>query len=138
MRSPRREGWPERLTAMVEAARDLPFAWGSHDCCTFAARWVESERGVSILAPFAHARGAWASALEAARIVRDAGGLSAIVTEQLGASIAPAQAMRGDVVRVEIEGRESLAVVLGETAAAPGEAGIAFAPMARWLEGWEV
>jgi len=134
----RTEGWPERLAATIEAARDRPFAWGSHDCCTFAFRWAEGERGASILAPIAFAHGDWSSALDAARIVRAAGGLSAIVTEQLGAPIAPAQARRGDVVRVEVEGRESLAVVIGETAAAPGLAGIAFAPMAQWREGWVV
>jgi hypothetical protein len=138
MRPQRREGWPERLAAMVEAARDVPFAWGSHDCCTWAARWVEAERGVSILAPFVYARGEWASALEAARIMQDAGGLGAIVTAELGVAMPAARAMRGDVVRVEIEGRESLAVVVGDMAAAPGLEGIAFAPMGRWLEGWAV
>jgi len=138
MSAPRPENWPEQLAARVEAARELPFAWGTHDCCAFAAAWVEAMRGIAILAPFAHAHGGWASAIEAARIVRDAGGLSAIVSAQLGAPIAPTQARRGDVVRVEVEGRESLAVVIGDTAAAPGETGIAFAPMARWLEGWHV
>ena len=132
-------GWPALLAAHVEAARAAPFAWGAHDCCTFAARWVELAQGrANVLAAFARAHGNWASPALAMRCLRAAGGLPAIAERELGAPIRAAFAARGDVVLVDIDGRESLAVVVGDTAAGPGLAGLSFLPRVLWRQGWKV
>ncbi len=39
------EDWPERMNAVIEEARDKPFAWGEHDCCLFAADVVQAITG---------------------------------------------------------------------------------------------
>ena len=38
----RLDDWPTRLNAFIDAARERPFAWGTWDCCTFAAAAVET------------------------------------------------------------------------------------------------
>ena len=134
----RRHDWPERLAEYVEAARDVPFAWGAHDCCTLAARWVEIATGRPVLAPFRAQFGAWDDVRTGMRVLVQAGGLNAIVERVLGAPVHPAYASRGDVVQVEIDARASLAVVVGDHAAGAGPAGVAFVPRAHWRAGWVV
>ena len=43
----RLDDWPARLHAYIRARHDMPFAWGSQDCCTFAiSGGVEALTGV--------------------------------------------------------------------------------------------
>jgi hypothetical protein len=49
-----------------------------------------------------------------------------------------AYAQRGDVVLVEISGRESLAVCAGAEACGPGTAGLEFVPMTAARAAWRV
>jgi hypothetical protein len=44
----RLELWPSRLDAVIQAAATRPFAWGEHDCCTFAADCVEAVTGTRV------------------------------------------------------------------------------------------
>lgn len=126
--------WPQRLADRVEQMRYEPFRWGTHDCCTFAAGWVCEATGYHALTAYAP----WRDAQGATRTVLAAGGLPAIVTRHLGEPIAPSLAARGDIVLVQLDGRDSLAVVLGSVAAAPGLEGLAFLPLVTWRQGWRV
>lgn len=51
------------------------FAWGECDCCTWACDWVAQVIGVD---PARRWRGACASAIEAARILKEGGGMLAL------------------------------------------------------------
>lgn len=129
--------WPERLAALLAERRLQPFAWGVHDCCLFAADAVQTQTGKD---PAASLRGSYATAAEAARLLASRGGLRAIAQEMLGRPLPlPSLAGRGDVACVQIEGRETMAVVVdGGRWAAPGEAGLVFGPLDATAVAWKV
>lgn len=131
----RREDWPSRLAAFVEAKRAAPFGWGSHDCVTMAAAWIEEATGID---PVADIRG-WDDALSAARTIEALGGLRQAVTDRLGPEIGPAFAQRGDIVLHEETERPGLGVCVGELFAAPlDEGGVVLVPMDRAVCAWRV
>ena len=133
----RREDWPLRLNAAVDAARERPFGYGSHDCLLFAADGVLAMTDED---PVAALRGTYGSKLEAARLVKKMGGLEAMATAAFGHKLEnPALARRGDVVLCEWAAGLGLGVVLGAVAAVPAaEGGLHFAPMPLWLAAWRV
>jgi hypothetical protein len=53
----------------------VPFFWGKHDCVLFALGWVRISSGVDHLAGYP----VWKSERQARRIVRDGGGLEALL-----------------------------------------------------------
>jgi hypothetical protein len=89
---------PERLAALIEARRHTPFAWGTHDCCLFAADAVLATTGAD---PAAEWRGRYDSEAEALELL-GARGLEGTVADAMAAFGAPEcpvlAAQRGDVV----------------------------------------
>lgn len=140
------EDWPERLAAFIEERRAMPFAWGSNDCALFAADAVCAITGVDFGEPFRgryddeaslrlhgmHGANAHLAAGDVSRAIRD------MATAWLDGEIAPALARRGDVVLIDHAGGESLAVCVGEKAAAPGRRGVIMVPRSAWLSAWRV
>lgn len=106
--------WETRLAAYMEPLRALPFAWGSHDCCTFAAGAVAAMTGASTIDEF---RGLYTTRRGALIALRrhGAGTLEATMSTKF-AAIAPAQAQRGDLVLIA----GNLAVNMGRFAVTPG------------------
>lgn len=137
-RIPRLADWPERLAALVEARRLAPFAWGSQDCCLFAADAVQAATGAD---PAAFWRGTYASEAEAEALLGMKGleDRVAAVLAAFGARDCPAGfAQRGDVALVLAGNQPTMGVVLGETVAAPGPEGLVFLPRAAILRAWSV
>jgi hypothetical protein len=88
--------WEARLAAYLEPLRLRAFAWGAHDCCTFAAGAVLAMTGVDAMGEF---RGRYSTAIGSARALRrfGAGTLDATLDTKfvrVGASLA----QRGDIV----------------------------------------
>ena len=114
-----------------------PFEWGVWDCVTFANEAVRCLTGRDYLAGMA-----WNSAVEAARLLRERGGLRAAVTECLGEPVAPGFACAGDVVLAADphapDGRELLAVCHGPYLIAPGAAGLTVLPLSAGVCGWRI
>lgn len=136
--TPRRVAdWPERLNALLAERYARPFAFGSNDCCLFAADTVLALTGFDLGAAL---RGQYSTAEEAARVLQEEGGVQALATTMLGQPRElPLLAQRGDVVCVEMEGRLSLGVVVGNGQwCAPGASGLVFRPMSEVLQAWEV
>jgi len=131
----RRLDWPAALNAAIEAARNKPFAWGTHDCCMFAAHAVQEMTGADFAEPF---RGRYSDATGALRVLTEAGGPDLIASRALGRPIPIGFAQRGDVIMVDIEGRKALAICLGAHAAGPGPDGLVFVPVTQWLKAWRV
>ena len=131
----RRQDWPERLFAHIEAARGVPFAFGAHDCCLWAADAVLAMTDAD---PIEDIRGQWADEVSALRLLKERGGVEAMVTEYLGDPIAPAFAQRGDVVLHTMSGRDSLGVCVGDRFAAVADVGIEYVPMSAALKAWRV
>jgi len=125
--------WPERLHAFIEARRRSPFAWGSNDCCIFAADWVLGCTGVDHAAEL---RG-YSDEKGALRRIRKAGSLRAFA--QALKEKPPAFAQRGDVVLVLIEERETFGVVSGNGLyCAPGPDGLVFRTLREAVAAFEV
>jgi hypothetical protein len=93
----RLDGWPERLSAVIEDARRTPFVWGETDCCQFVGRCVAAMTGTN---PAAAWRGRARTARGASRIIRRLGGMRAAWRAVLGPETPLPLAGRGDVVIV--------------------------------------
>lgn len=67
------------LGEYIKDATGRRFEWGVHDCCTFAARWIEIQTGRDPMATFPP----YSSEAEAGWFVQNAGGLAALWERQL-------------------------------------------------------
>jgi hypothetical protein len=139
-RSPwrRPEDWPERLAAHVAAHRASGFAWGVHDCATFAADWVRLLHGFDPLAPW---RGAYADEAGFLALLgpNGLGGLMATAAQAHGLPEgSPAHARRGDVALVRLGNEECAGIVDALDVAVPTLAGIRMAPRRAIARVWSV
>lgn len=108
------EHWPSALHALIEARKNEPFAWGSHDCCMFAGDCAREIVGVDL---FAQYRGEYSTALGAARIWSREGGVEALIEKACDAAEFPPvpvlMAQRGDLVLFDTERGPALGICLG-------------------------
>ncbi|MFV0678665.1 DUF6950 family protein [Variovorax sp. tm] len=125
--------WQKRFAEFGQARASMPFAWGSNDCCTFAAAAVEAMTGANPMADFP----VYSSEIGAARAVANVG-LQALATSVLGSPVSPIMATVGDVVLLINEGREMIGVCNGTTVAAPGEAGMVMLGMDAAIAAWKI
>lgn len=124
---------------LITAARRRAFAWGVHDCCTFAADCVHLRTGRNVLRGFA----AWRTQDEAQALIARLGGLRQAVTAALGAEpVEPGFAGTGDIVLAvdpfDPAAREILAVAHGGELLAPGLRGLSVLPRSAALCAWKV
>ena len=119
--------WRARLGAHIAAHRTRPFAYGEHDCATFAAGAVQAVTGSD---PAAGLTGYTTRAGGLRRLRRN--GLEdhvAFVASRF-AEIAVAQAQQGDLAVIEAAGALSLGVVCGAFVLAPTQpSGLAAVPL---------
>ena len=119
-------------TTLADAMHELrrePFAYGSHDCCLFAANVLQRLTGVDFMPEF---RGRYQSPRAAVQLIRAHGGLRNILRQKFGAPVPVQQARRGDVVVVH---KQTLGICLGARAAIPAKPrGVVFVPMSEALE----
>jgi hypothetical protein len=140
---PRLPGWPHRLNALVLRHQHTPFAWGVHDCLTWAADVALAlhgtdtlHRGRPAVQPRSNARQAW-------RALKERGGpLGALGNGFITAGlpgVAVASAQVGDLLLVDTHPRwPALAVCNGDTALAPGRAGLVALPAWRAARAWRL
>lgn len=134
----RREDWPSRLHDVIEAARETPFAWGSHDCCTFAAACVEAVTGRNVW-PASRRYTTEQGAYRALRGLGD-GYLTDTIDDILGPRKAPFRAGRGDIVAVHTPTGPGIAVVdlTGEWVVAPAQGGLSRLHLVEAFAAWTV
>lgn len=132
--SGRMSDWPMILAALIEAER-RPFAWGRHDCCTFAADCVLAITGRD---PLADLRGQWRTRTQALALLKRLGGLQQAVTDRLGPPLPNALlAQRGDIVLIAApdEARpgfdQALALCTGQLLLGPAARGLGRVHLAR-------
>lgn len=125
----RRVDWRERLVDAVDTAKVLPFMYGVHDCCTFAAHCVDAMCD-SHIASRVRSHFSYSNEIGAARILREADGLQNLITMILEAKPLPSVELfiPGDVVLIR-EGDKELAAICcdtpeGTVAIAPGAEGM--------------
>lgn len=131
----RQPGWPLRLEALVQARAATPFAWGSFDCCLFAADVVQALTGVD---PAARLRGTYATAPQALRRLHARGGVHAIASMALGLAVPVALARVGDVVQVEVGGHAALGVCNGTSVLGPSATGLVAINISQAQCAWRV
>lgn len=127
--------WQARFAALCEARRTAPFAWGTHDCCLWAADAVQALTGRDFAASY---RGRYDDAKGAADLLVHDGGVGAIASAALGAPVPVALAAVGDVVLVQQGGRKALAVCNSSVALAVGPHGLVPVGMESALAAWKV
>jgi hypothetical protein len=122
----RRDNWPDLLAAYIESKRSEPFAWGSNDCCLFAADWIKIATGHDIAAQW---RGSYTTALGARRALDEGGGIERLVEKAGGIRIETGLAQRGDLVAQESGNGVALGICLGVVAAFISSDGVQFLPL---------
>lgn len=132
-------GWQQALDALIAARARTAFAWGTHDCCMFAADAVLVQTGSD---PAAGLRGGYETAEQAFALVEAHGGLESLVCAALGAAIDPVLAVVGDVVLLPSDGDASsvpaLGVCIGGHARAAAPRGLVSVPMSSAVRAWRV
>jgi hypothetical protein len=99
----KREDWPEKMNEYIERIATMPFAWGTLDCCMFAADCVLAMTDEDFAADF---RGQYTDAPSAyVALQRFAGGgipeTMAILADRFGwEPVEPLRAQRGDIVLI--------------------------------------
>lgn len=112
----RLDNWPILLDQHIQAAGRRPFAWGRHDCCTFACDGALAITGAD---PMGSLRGAYRDAASASRaLIRFAGGGLDEAAIRLGQvagyqAVFPLNAQRGDIVLAEVMTDRGAAPALG-------------------------
>lgn len=120
----RRPDWPERLAAVVDAARNRTFRWGQHDCALFALDCIDAQTGGQVAARF---RGAYDGPLSAADVFGADGLLpfAAEIARTEGlVAIGPLLAGRGAACCFAWERGPTLGVIDGRLILSPDEPGL--------------
>jgi hypothetical protein len=128
------DNWPLILAEQVEAARLRPFAWGSWDCCQFAAETVLALTGVDYRDRFP----LYQSADDAQILIAEHGGVQHLLSSVLGESKHPALAQRGDVVMGDFGDGLAAGICVGAHCCAVGQRGLVFMPMSRAVAAWSI
>ncbi len=116
--------WVQRFEATIARAKEKPFDWADHNCCTFAGECFEAITGENGMNTLAHTAGDKRAALRAIRKFAD-GGLEECAVKMAGElgleEVPPLMAQRGDpvvavcegevlVATMDLSGREILAI----------------------------
>lgn len=115
----RTQHWLSSLETHINSHKQTTFAWGSHDCCTFAADSVMKSTGVDLMSQF---RGKYSTEDGARLMLSDlAGTTDATVEDAMDILTASHEflvklpsvtfAQRGDVVSLLLNGQITLGVV---------------------------
>lgn len=127
------------LATFINQQRDVPFAWGTHDCCLFVADYllaIDSSLG-DIAAPF---RGRYHSQLSAFKVLRDAGlhDLETTFNHLLGSSCSVLALRRGDVVLLETPDGDVMGLFGGSQCFALAQHGVVAYPKQAIKMGWQI
>ena len=131
----RKHNWPELLNVFIKSRKDVPFEWGKQDCCLFACDLVKEMTGVDYASDF---RGTYNNVAGALTILKKEGGVKQLAINSWGVEINPLMAQRGDVVLVQGEHGNSLAVCIGQSIVATGENGLVSLPLRSAICAWRI
>jgi len=132
--------WPTKLDLFMHEKRDQPFDWAGNNCCFFACDWIAILIGHD---PAAELRAMVDSALSAARVLKDNGGVEGIAericSENKWEGAANINlARRGDVVLWDSAEGPALGVCAGELSWFAGSAGVVQVATKDCRRAWRV
>lgn len=126
--------WQRDFDTLVTERMRTPFCWGQHDCCLWAADAVKAQTGVDHAAEY---RGTYFTELQAARVLRELGGLAELAG-RVGSERLPLTAQTGDVGLVFDGSRELLGICVGAHWLVPATYGLAALPLSAARRAWSV
>jgi hypothetical protein len=130
------EGFAERLSALLDERRDVPYAWGTNDCVTWAADVALAVSGAD---PLGDLRGTWTDEASAMAALEAQGGLIQAMDKRFPRRSMPSLAQRGDLALVRLaDGSLSLAAVEVLYVIAPSDEGLLYLPLEHARIVWEV
>jgi hypothetical protein len=115
------------LSIYVQKSLKTPFKWGENDCITFAIGWLEIETGRDYLTEHRP----WRTARQAAKKLRDLGGLFFLFQENL-TRINPNMAQDGDLTIID----GTACIFSGRHVVSVGNAGLVFEDRLRAECAW--
>ena len=136
MPEPRPHGWENRLNRHLEACARKPFAWGEHDCITFAAQGVVAAGGPDLMGCIARPWNRRRAMLFVDLLGGVAGCITALARVAGMLPVAPGYAMRGHLVLVDNNGQPAAGVVVGPTVAIVSDPGFALRPFKTITHAW--
>ena len=128
----RHSTWEESLSNYLASKLHEPFAYGSNDCCMFAAGAVEAMTGIDPMAEF---HGHYADLRSSIKALKEigAGDLEATIDGKFP-EVAIGYAQRGDLAFFD----GSLGVVGGSFAWFASDDGLERVPRSMWDKTWSV
>jgi hypothetical protein len=129
----RRPGWELALVEEIDRARGMAFAWGQHDCATWAFDVRQRLTGIDAAQAW---RGRYSTAAGSVRVMRRLGWLTlpAMGCALLGDPIQPLCAQRGDIVMTG----GAFGVCAGVAGVFVAERGLTERPMTEATLAWRV
>jgi len=127
----RLDNWPALLAQYFLEKKDQPFVWGKNDCCRFADGAVIAITGQSMMKSFSYT-----SEKQALRLLKTR--LEELASKELGKSIKPAFAQRGDVVLIQRGEMPALAVCDGSVWHGAGLTKMETGQMSEVICAWKV
>lgn len=133
----RKMNWDKLLANYLESHRNTPFAWGTHDCCMFAANAVLSICDIDYAADF---RGHYSTEIGSKRALIRYGqrDIKSTLNRILGESVSPLNARRGDVCLVDLIPHGHTVAVFYNGLWAAGETGLVNIPKSKIICAWRV
>jgi len=132
--------WPERLAEELRGAHGRAFAWGTHDCFTWAAHVVHRLGGPDLMR---HLPDRWANEAEATQVMRSLGpdlsrAVSAVCAAARMQRVGGLCAQRGDLVVIETPAGLCAGICTGRNVAVVGRSGLVLLPVKRAVAAWAV
>ena len=133
----RRPDWMARLSESVEVAKLLPFQYGTHDCCLWAAHCVDVMCDTTFAKDIKE-RINYNSEETANAAITASGGLLALVTEFLGKPERAVWASPGDVVLARDGEQTIVGIVVGHSIIVPTKMGLMPLPYGNAIVCWRI
>jgi hypothetical protein len=127
--------WERLLAEFIKARQHVPFERGVHDCCLFAADWVQLATGIDFAGQF---RGRYHDDESALLIIESAGGLVELVAGLLGEPCPIAQAGRGDIVAVSYGATGAIGICCGQYSVFVGHDRMYRLPTSKCEAAWRI
>lgn len=131
--------WQQNYDTLIKQARREPFRWGEHDCVMFAAKALDAQYDLGLVAVI-HTHFNYYDEETALEVINDFTDLEALVSSVLGVDpLPPAHLTVGDAVLYDygsIEFPHALAVHDGHQLLAPTLVGLVVVPLDKALKGW--
>lgn len=132
------DGWDTALTQELQAAANLPFEWGVHDCVSFPMAVIAKITGVDHMKTWRGTYKTAKGALGAIKRKTKGRGLEAVADEIFERLSTTLLAQRGDLVVTDLEFGATFGICAGRRCAFIGPNGLVFIPLARMRAAWRV